>query len=95
MPRAVVIQPGVINIDGHNPDINQILRDLNRTTHKEDPFNDVMIARGGMAAFIANGKAFNANNGHVYEAMREYTTDKPVAIEPVFANSINFAPNAP
>ena len=90
-----LINIGAYIIDGNNPDIIQILSNLNRITHKEDPFNDAMIARGAMAAFIANGKAFNANNGHVYEAMREYTTDKPVALEPVSINSIDFAPNAP
>lgn len=90
-----LINIGAYIIDGHNPDIGPILRELNRTTHKEDPFNDVMIEMGGMAAFIANGKAFNANNGHVYEAMREYSATQPVVREPAGTASIDFAPNAP
>lgn len=90
-----LINIGAYIIDGQNPDINQILRELNRTTHKEDPFNDVMIAKGAMAAFIANGKAFNANNGEVYEAMREYSASQPVVLEPTSSNPIDFAPNAP
>lgn len=55
----------------------------------------INIAKGAMAAFIANGKGFNANNGHVYESMLEYTADKPVVPEPRSANPIDFAPNAP
>ncbi|RWZ78921.1 MAG: hypothetical protein EOT05_04235 [Candidatus Microsaccharimonas sossegonensis] len=90
-----LINIGAYIIDGQSTDINQILRELNRTTHKEDPFNDVMIAKGAMAAFIANGKAFNANNGDVYEAMREYSASKPVVLEPASPNPIDFAPNAP
>ena len=48
-----------------------------------------------MAAFVANGKAFNTNNGEVYEAMCEYSANQPVVLEPVSANPIDFAPNAP
>lgn len=90
-----LINIGAYIIDGHNPEIHDVLRNLNRTTHKEDPFNDIMIARGAMAAFVANGKAFNANNGPVYEAMREYTASQPTVPEPRSIHPIEFAPGAP
>lgn len=48
-----------------------------------------------MAAFMANGKAFNANSGEVYEAMCEYSVSQPVVSEPISTNPIDFAPNAP
>lgn len=90
-----LINIGAYIIDGNNKDMLSIVRQLNRETHKEDPFNDILIASGALAAFVANGRAFNANSGQIYEALVEYSRDKPVVAEPVRANPIEFIPNAP
>lgn len=46
---------------------------LQPKNHKEDPFNDSMIADGLMAAYVLKNKAFNVNNEEVYKALVEHT----------------------
>lgn len=41
-------------------------------THKEDPFNDTMIAGGLMSAYVLDEPAFNVNNSEIYRAMAEH-----------------------
>lgn len=46
--------------------------------HKEDPFNDMMIRDGLMAAYVLKEPAFNVNNEMVYKELARYTRDRPV-----------------
>jgi NDP-sugar pyrophosphorylase family protein len=67
----------LINIGAYIVDPEKLvmkkIREL--TTHKEDPFNDIMIAGGLMSAYVLDEPAYNVNNAEIYRAMIEHTRD--------------------
>jgi len=90
-----LINIGGYIIDGYNPEAYEIVRRLNAETHKEDPFNDALIAIGGLAAYVLPTRAFNANNGEVYQALVEYSASRPTVSELESENPIQFIQGAP
>jgi NDP-sugar pyrophosphorylase family protein len=68
----------LINIGAYIVDPEKLvmkkLREM--TWHKEDPFNDAMIAGGLMSAYVLNETAYNVNNPQVYAALVQNTTVK-------------------
>jgi NDP-sugar pyrophosphorylase family protein len=70
--KGDLINIGAYIIDPDEKVMNNI-RQL--PSHKEDPFNDIMIADGLMAAYVADGTAYNVNNIEVYKALIEGTKD--------------------
>lgn len=90
-----LINIGAYIIDGDRPEIMDIVSDLNATTHKEDPFNSAAIEKGLLGAYVLDSLAFNVNNQHIYRAMLEHTSTRPVVPEPISENPIRFAPGAP
>lgn len=90
-----LINIGAYIIDGDDPDIMDIVKTLNKTTHKEDPFNDAAIQQDLLAAFVLDTMAFNVNNEEIYNAMHDYSAMRPATFEPEPINPIDFAPGAP
>jgi NDP-sugar pyrophosphorylase family protein len=90
-----LINIGCYIMDGQDEGMREVISRLNPKTHKEDPFNDAMIAIDSLAAFVLNGPAFNANNSSVYQAMVKYSSTMPCVSEPVNPRPIKFAQGAP
>jgi NDP-sugar pyrophosphorylase family protein len=67
----------LINIGAYIVDPEKlVLKKINElTTHKEDPFNDTMIASGLMSAYALDEPAYNVNNAEIYRAMIEHTRE--------------------
>jgi len=67
----------LINIGAYIVDPEKLvmkkLREL--TWHKEDPFNDAMIADGLMSAYVLDDTAYNVNNPQVYAALVQNTAE--------------------
>ncbi len=64
----------LINIGAYIVDpeefVMQKIRELG--THKEDPFNDTMIAGGLLSAYVLDEPAYNVNNAETYRAMIQH-----------------------
>ena len=85
-----LINIGVYIMDGFDPRMVEVIDSLVSKTHKEDPFNDAMIEKGLLAAYVLPSLAFNANNKQVYEALKKYTKGRPTVPEFPSKNPINF-----
>lgn len=70
-----LINIGAYIIDPEKAVIRNIAK-LDSHDHKEDPFNNLMINDGLMAAYVLKDTAFNVNNGEVYKKLLAYTADK-------------------
>lgn len=68
----------LINIGAYIVDPEKLVMKKLRglTWHKEDPFNDAMIAEGIMSAYVLPDTAYNVNNPQVYASLVQNTAGK-------------------
>lgn len=68
----------LINIGAYVADPDIAVMDAVRglKSHKEDEFNDAMIAAGLMSAYVLEEMAFNVNDAGVYREMVRYTAGR-------------------
>lgn len=90
-----LINIGGYVLDGDNNELVEAVKKLNAETHKEDAFNDALIATGKLSAYVLDTTAFNVNDAHIYEAMFNYSKTRPIVEEPKSRVPITFIPNAP